>query len=208
MSKEHPISFNSEMVRAILEGRKTQTRRIIKPQPYQISGSDAIASWVWGKNRTYVGSPLFLAEAPYQAGDRLWVRESATVIKVFSGEIHIRYEADKVEAIVEFPSRLKPVIVGQKLANGCYKEAARLWPEVVEVKAQMLQDISEDDAIAEGVQSHCCGYKNYMWPKVKQGSKFPDNARESFRSLWQSIYGVESLEKDWVWVYEFKVGKQ
>jgi hypothetical protein len=140
MSKEHPIIFCSEMVRTILEGRKTQTRRI----------GDRYKNW--------------------QVGDELWVKE--TYYTTTAGLGGISYKASGhflIEGHKWKSSRFMP------------KWAARIWLEVTSIRAERLQDISQEDAKAEGC--------NEWHSEVEQIEKHnhPGNYRNSFHSLWDSI---------------------
>lgn len=138
--KERPILFSGAMVRAILENRKSQTRRRVKPQPKPWALNDAFLEW--GD-----GSPLTLSQlaecGPYGPGMRLWVREtwapwegngSATAWAV--------YRADAPD-IPWTPRRWTPSIFMPR-------RASRITLEVTDVRVQHVQEISEEDARAEG----------------------------------------------------------
>ena len=185
--KERPIIFNDEMVRAIFDGRKTQTRRPIKHTPDE--------DCPYHENGVAVASPYG------RIGDRLWVREcfadDAGGTRKFLGE-HIYYRADP----------LHPVFVdgGWTASIHMPRWASRITLEITSTRIERLHDISEEDATAEGVQTECeevgrrCWF-NYMWP----GTRVSMSAAASFASLWQSIYGAGSWDKPQrVWVYEFK----
>lgn len=179
MIKERQIFFSAEMVRAILGGRKTQTRRVKK----------------YGKLGHY-------APCPYgQPGDVLWVRESYCR-GYFDGGTN-GYKADWTRVAAEYVKEPKwtPSI-------HMPKEAARIWLRIKDVRVERLNAISEADAIAEGVEEviseWCVGYGNYNL----KGDDAPyyDNPVHSFQSLWQAIYGPESWAVNpWVWVIEFEV---
>jgi hypothetical protein len=190
MSKERPILFSGPMVRAILEGRKTQTRRIIKCatgsfwdhrawRPLVVNG--AIAGWVCmnGMNDGHffgAGSPM--PKCPYgKPGDRLWVRE--TWCPDFE-PYTFRYRADGSEMVGRWhPSIHMP------------RWASRITLEVVSVRVERLKVISGDGAYAEGINQQGIGSDAAM---VK-----------SFSDLWESINGPGSWEANpWVWVVEFK----
>jgi hypothetical protein len=209
MMKEHPILFSAPMVRAILEGRKTMTRRVIKLEDltrhpdYDKWYGDRVWSWrvLPYKSWTDRTHESFLSLCPYgQPGDRLYIRESARVINVRGGsrEIDIEYQADKLFATVPYPARLTPAPKGKLLANGTYREASRIRVEITAVRVERLQDISEEDAECEGIQ--------FM-------RDIPDAdetlaARQLFEILWDSInakrgYGWNA--NPWVWVIEFRL---
>lgn len=176
--KERPILFNGDMVRAILSGEKTQTRRVAD------TGLYAVDDTIHGEEIAERERTALLAHCPYgQPGDRLWVRESATVLERMGADrkATIRYEADGAIATVEYPSRLAPIpCVGRKLANGTYREASRITLEIVGVRVERLQDVTDAEARGEG---------------------FKDVG--AFADCWNSIY-KNWHENPWVWVVEFK----
>jgi hypothetical protein len=171
--KERPIIFSGEMVRAILDGRKTQTRRIVKPQPVRenINGIPYFSN----------GFPIDYRNCPYgQMGDSLWVRETFGE----SGLNRIEYKAyPKDGKDFRAVMRWKPSIHMPRWAS-------RITLEIVNVRVERLNDISEEDCLKEGVT---------YWPHEKERIK------ERFSHLWQSIYGQGSWgQNPWVWVIEFK----
>ena len=200
---EKPILFSSEMVRAILDGRKTQTRRIVKPQPEP------------GK----VKSPDI--SCPYGTiKDRLWVRETFSYYRAFGEKLAdnppVIYRADE-DNCGQFPVFLdnQIVYVNQrdlwKPSIYMPRKASRINLEITNIRVEKLQNITEEDAINEGVEifppdSHCGElYKNYNKKEGGDKRKFIF-ARDSFKSLWQSINGPESWDKNpLVWAIEFKV---
>lgn len=209
MRKERPILFSSAMVAALLAGRKTQTRRIVK---YPVKCPDYFISVGESKEQ---GPPL--RWCPYgEAGDFLWVRESFRRIpgNVTGSENdypeEILYKVDGIEGPFK-PSIHMP------------KAASRIWLEVTDIRVERVQDISEQDAIAEGVEKNCKGIieKCVSCSNLKTGCQgegeyfhymrgFDDfsafSAQESFFSLWEKINGKESLDSNpWVWVVSFKV---
>jgi hypothetical protein len=222
------------MVQAILAGRKTQTRRVIKPQPdpeaYMIPNMqhrDGELGVVYDYNQ---GDANPFVKCPYgKIGDVIWVRE--TVIKRADGDTvnhhnmftgNYAYVADcgftMIDYLKQWGGKSKPSI-------HMPKEAARLFLQITSIGVELLNDISEADAIAEGVEDiyamidvkeHC--YKNYMHGKDERtGKSLPvaevcgwdviaDDATHSFKTLWQSINGASSWQADpYVWRIEFKV---
>ncbi len=203
---DRPILFSGEMVRAILDRRKTQTRRVIKPQPYV----DANGNACW-KNSNFgqdlKRTPLFKSLAspipcsstkrvlcPYGApGDQLWVRETwgHTGTGVWSvGQVYyaqdggIIYRADHPNAAGSWFSPLHMP-----------RFASRITLRITDIRVERLQDISEDDARAEGV-----GYKN---PGYLPGTK--GNWIGSFAYLWNKINGPGAWNTNpWVWVVAFE----
>lgn len=233
--KERPILFSGPMVRAILEGRKTQTRRIVKPQPEFIEPS---GRWVWPipKRAQRSGCSTACISAsrewweymppgccPYgQPGSRLWVRETwgiGTRPHPVHGWVDgFEYRAD--ELFIDFGDDI-PIYPHNnfdfsKYDSGKWKPsihmprtASRILLEVTDVRAERLQDISEADAIAEGVESFRPvpgdGPAETLWKNYITGKFTFRTARESFFSLWEFIHGPESWnENPWVWVVSFK----
>jgi len=188
--KERPILFSTPMVQAILEGRKTQTRRIIKPQPFK---KDNIWEYTKKSHATVspdkiLDCPIPPIKCPYGApGDVLWVRET---FRLFKNDFYV-YKAN-----YKFPEafRWKPSIYMPKAA-------ARLWLKITDLRVERLQDITEQDAKSEGVEKYNdLFFKDYTNPE----NKFLC-AKTSFTSLWESINGQESWEENpWVWVVEFE----
>lgn len=178
--KHIPILFSTDMVQAIIDGRKTQTRRVMK------------------------NPEVSMQNCPYgQPGDVLWVRESFG----YTNACELRYKAN-----AEQPKYDKPH-TGWKPSIHMPKTACRIWLQVVSVRAERLHDISEDDAIAEGVKLHEKGvvYLNYQDQKwgLTQFIYNCRTAKESFSSLWKMINGFRDepyawLKNPWVWRIEFK----
>jgi hypothetical protein len=98
------------------------------------------------------------------------------------------------------PSRLKYVPVGRCIPNGCHREASRILLEITDIRAERLNDISQADAIAEGMPP-----SHPSFDVISQSMGYPDFSRSAFAQLWQSIYGEKAWsENKWVWVIEFK----
>ncbi|HHT3723748.1 TPA: hypothetical protein ACTYXS_001446 [Citrobacter freundii] len=199
--------FNGEMVRAILDGRKTQTRRIMKDQPsdgfhptHNGYDLDLNAHWytpgVVDKNgylQPAKKDVFGVADenegyaCPFGAvGDRIWVRETFSPVPDHeepAGCSAILYAADGNGPYGKWvPSIHMP------------RWASRLTLEITCVRVERLRDLSEDDAKSEGITPPSGG--------VLPGWEY----RINFRDLWMSIYGSENWEANpWVWVIEFKV---
>jgi hypothetical protein len=205
--RERPILFSTEMVKAILEGRKTQTRRTkdldlynkINPDywklvgvgSYQKKGHNARTGVAMMANAT---NQTFSDFCPYgNPGDVLWVRETWAKIKEFDGVLYKAAGDDPMRC-----GKWKPSIHMPKVA-------ARIWLEITDIRVERLQDISEEDACAEGVEYKVSRgglyYKDYM---IERDWYF--KAKPSFFSLWRKINGTDSLHANpWVWVISFKV---
>jgi hypothetical protein len=204
--KEHPILFSTPMVNAILEGRKTQTRRVIKPQPHSDSYSISKVPYYielenhWNKwSITDEHGETRLVNCPYgKPGDILWVRETfAPPTKTNCTEYKADWLGDELKAFFDKDHKWKPSI-------HMPKDAARIWLQIIDIRVERLQDISHESAIAEGIELLPNGnYQNYL-KKIKIPS-WP-TAYHSFQSLWESIHSSESWNKNpWLWVVEFKV---
>ncbi len=202
--KERPILFSAPMIRALLAGTKTQTRRIIKDQSigerFSHMTDDGLAHLEWlgdpccGSGVWDVPEYSANVAAPYgQPGDRLWVREC------YSGP-HWMTGVPPREWISGTPlwfwadGRIPTHGDWTKPKPGMHmpRWASRILLEITGVRVERLQDISEADALAEGVP-HSLNLP---------GGRF---ARENFEHLWWTINGDGSWESNpWVWVVEFK----
>lgn len=210
--KERPILFKGEMVRAILEGRKTQTRRIVKLRNRETIGAfwdhgayepffsmAPSQSWVFrykGSDRSMMaalGSPSW--KCPYGIpGDRLWVRETWNPEP--SKPWKASYRASWRDEL--------PPEEGWKPSIHMPRWASRINLEVTGVRVERLKEITEADAKLEGVDS------SPFW-KINEGichrrslDRRP-KAIQRFHELWQSINGLESWNANpWVWVVEFR----
>jgi hypothetical protein len=186
MSTERPIPFSAPMVRAILAGTKTQTRRVVKGWPLELLSTPA------NFTPEYVAHPENKA-CPYgRPGDRLWVRETHMDL----GACYI-YRADpgaeKERALVAPGQRWKPAIHMPRAAS-------RITLEVTGVRVERLQAISEADALAEGIVETCGGYG------LPAGEHYhAADPRQSYFSLWEAINGPGSVEANpWLWCVEFR----
>lgn len=182
MSKEKPILMNSESVRAILGGRKTQTRRVIKPQP-EILSAPMGAKTIWWKGRDGWLPASIREYCPYgKVGDRLWVKETFKIIDSF-----VWYKAD---GMYIKKRKWKPSIFMPHWAS-------RITLEVVDIRVERVQDISREDVIAEG----CEGMQGE--PREKS---LPVH-QVVFADLWDSINAKRGYGWDmnpFVWVIVFK----
>lgn len=273
--KEKPILFNSEMVKAVLDGRKTQTRRVMKNQPNYIGeeikgvGTDYWdfdyayvfdsghihtfdKNGVGGENwNTFQDNERFtealhsainqgFTTTPYgQIGDELWVRETHAIYQTVNHVVRhggrsfsevsdgqCAYKADGFETIDELKDHIR-LMSDSSFENVEVKYdkwlpsihmprwASRIQLKVTDIRVERVQDISEEDSKAEGIgqKTFNCGelvgYKCYTSPVTYQ------SARQSFRTLWDSInknrknkYGsilpYSWSDNPWVWVVEFE----
>lgn len=219
MSKERPIIFSSPMVLALLDGRKTQTRRIIKPQP-EVSSIPNYGTHAWRPDKQeahyfdFQNLKSFETAfnprvcCPYSA-DRLYVRE--TWREAFS-ETHecFAYKADlKYKCGKQTPPDLEQLTAlngGWKPSIHMPKKACRLWLEVVDIRVERLQDISEEDAVCEGARFTNFGnLPGWHFKDIKSHEDCLATAKYAFANLWESINGVNSWTTNpWVWVISLK----
>ncbi|MDQ9425224.1 hypothetical protein [Serratia marcescens] len=208
--KERPVIFNGEMVRAILDGRKTQTRRVMKVQPKPSEtrpgdfwfSSKKLESMVHVSDFTPGNSPiadchLFFQEhcCPFgQAGDRLWVRETF-------GDCGNRlvYRADTEDGAA---SQVKCWVPSIHMP----REACRILLEITAVRVERLNDISEEDAEAEGIDMEALYDSQDCYDCIADHNMTGrPTVKGAFKYLWESIYGVDSWNANpWVWVIKFK----
>lgn len=210
--KERPILFSAPMVRALLSGTKTQTRRAVRkqfapdalvaevgattPEGWQVSGHSGL--W-WDDAGACLEDAV---RCPYgMPGDRLWVRETFAKI---DGQTQPWIETD-YRATYTHGDRLGDSLGIKKRwtpAIHMPRAASRITLEVTGVRVERLQDISEADAIAEGVgdQPRLAGYS------PKAGCQWePQDPRDLYAQLWEQINGPGSWEVNpWVWVIQFK----
>ena len=200
--KEHPILFSTPMVQAILAGRKSQTRRIIKPQPHssareivssnQWKGKDFVARFKYDDQDIYEVTNLY--RCPYgQPGDHLWVRETFSIIgtevsrdpgsyAIIDEAPQYVYKGQK-QPHIEKLLKWKPSIFMPRTAS-------RITLLITDIRVERLQDISNEDAIAEGINMG-------ETPCIE-----PMNA---YAILWESINGKGSWDANpFVWVIKFE----
>ena len=228
--RERPILFSGPMVRAILEGRKTQTRRVAKPQPpidAEAVGANSYEgpegpAWFWWKgNRderkfwppTTGGANSI--HCPFgQPGDRLWARET-WMPKSWSAEGgwgEIEYAADGAARQVEgdwsfsqaYPSS-RPVTAWRPSIH-MPRWASRITLEITRVRVERVQDITEADAIAEGVTVATLGNAGWLGPDAPEGAGYSYVPR-GFAATWDDINGPRGhgwSVNPWVWVIDFE----
>ena len=201
MSNQKPILFRTPMVQAILNWRKNQTRRtkgleIINANPNNfefIRVWDGYAKFCHNGNHL---DELYIKCLYGKVGDVLWVRETWI-------ESNHPLKKFLYKASVERESGLK---IKYKPSIHMPKEACRIFLKITNIRVERLKDITEEDAIAEGICYHHNGYyKNYLLKKGEKDYSFGCDPVHSFETLWQSINGQQSWEVNpWVWVIEFE----
>jgi hypothetical protein len=212
--KERPILFSGPMVRAILDSTKTQTRRIIKPQPsdyFEPKVGNYCPTMVDKRTgEVYPGKECFGAYSEDEAriclygkpGDRLWVRETWGTANSWNGvkpsdlPIDLTRQTPHCEIFfkADDAAGLFPLNVWRPSIH-MPRQASRITLEIISVRVERLQDISEADAKSEG----CSDQRNV------EGVMMWTSAKEAYMDLWESINGKGSWNADpWVWVIEFR----
>lgn len=219
--KERPVPMIGEMVRATLDGRKTQTRRVVKPQPVSVWGQGV---GVAGRSDPRTGrSPQVgryfvhcsttvdhsaFVPCPYGVpGDRLWVREKwRPILNMGPGPIgRVSYKSDNGSKSiwgdgVDFPAEWAKR-KGWRPSIHMPRWASRITLEVADVRVERVQEISEEDARAEGVRP------TTVKELTALGAGTRPSWRKSFEGLWDSINAARGFGWDanpWVWVVDFK----
>lgn len=205
--KERPILFSGPMVRAILEGRKTQTRRVVKPQPFMVLSAADWHSRAMSGVDPYGCRPMgshvleeMGATCPHgTVGDRLWVREAWGLWDTLPNDgperARIFYRSTDSDLHECRHQLWRPSIHMPRWAS-------RITLEITGVRVERLQEISDADCRAEG----CC-HRSWNVTDWKHPHHECDWSieRGNFASLWSSINGPESWSANpWVWVIEFK----
>lgn len=196
-----PILFKTDMIRAILDGRKTMTRRAIKPQPashlgcklgFCVAGDKKdIGKFGFGEHEC--GGRIHFVRPPCLTGDILYIRETWRKSPFTS---HYIYRADGDEGIFaqSYDSEIMDDTVCRwRPSIHMSKEAARIWLKVVDVRVERLRDIPPDEAIKEGTKE-----------------QFPPLAVDEFHKIWNATIKKPNLDRygwdanPWVWVIEFE----
>lgn len=190
--KERPILFNAPMVRAILSGQKTQTRRICKPRSDWLLGSRCVLmphELAGEVNQGQYGNSPF-----GQPGDRLWVRE-AWALDDNGHEEWAVFRADGDEAAKPDGAHWSP-------STRMPRWASRITLEIISVRVERLQGITADDAMAEGIVRQGDG----GYAADKDGRHYhAASAWHAYASLWEQINGAGSWATNpWVWVVKFR----
>ncbi|WP_210461723.1 morphogenetic protein [Pantoea ananatis] len=207
--KERPILLNAEMVRAVLDGRKTQTRRMLTPrQLNMIDGAASIGEcYLLESGHQHENSQSYYREwCPLGVvGDRLWVRETFAGHYIDDDQIQgIKDGRDKASDLFEYRADYPngaQAVEGWTPSIHMPRWASRITLEITGVRVERLNAISQEDAHAEGLE--LTGWRpTYSDPDSGGEVMTP---YDNFAELWSSIYGEESWQANpWVWVIEFK----
>ena len=229
--QEHPILFSGPLVRAILDGKKTQTRRIIRPPhgigwvaggPIIRTAADLADPWFrWEREQSFAELEFRDVRCPLgKPGDRLWVRETWRLTDFAS------YDTDRYSAAVEMradgarPFRKEggPEMLHERCdwrpSIHMPRWASRISLEVTDVRVQRLQEITEAEIGTEGVRLDDGGVAACAFERAEyyQSGGSPIGGRSpevcGFAALWDSIYGRSAGgswgENPWVWAVSFK----
>lgn len=229
--KERGILMNAESVRAILDGRKVQTRRVVRPQPprnayFNEGGGDLVRFWVPATFASGSNHPIYDEEirVPYQIGDSLWVRETFATREDFDGTespermarytyyraTHSDFDPRDPHHWHNYGGRWRPSIHMPRWAS-------RITLRVTDVRVERVQDISVDDARAEGIQP-CqkldsfsgLGYLQKLYGGAYYGMEYDNDwvrCVGPFACLWDSINDKRGFGWDtnpWIWVISFE----
>lgn len=207
-----PILFNTDMVRAILDGRKTVTRRIVK-SPYFVDDSGAVSLGMrtaprGGKLERQIGAMPY-PDSPYRINDILYVRETWC----FNPKLkEFYYKANRKKGAKA------PYVLKWRPSIHMPKKAARIWLKVTDVRVERLQDITDDGCMQEGIQAWTKDGKLYKYyPADKDGdfpncewSDCPRSPMDAMIRVWNSTINKSELSNygwdanPWVWVIEFE----
>jgi hypothetical protein len=207
--RERGLLMSGPMVRAILDDRKTKTRRVMNPQPAFFGES---ATWInWRHGKRVGGGKDFSAFAahavdrcPYgQPGDRLYVRETHLLMKETPGNYEEVMYVDHEDHDICYPTKGSKYDLGWRVCPGIHMKRihSRLTLEITEVRVERLQEITREDAIAEG----CVGWASRDFESGQSDDgQYPE---EEFRDLWNNLnekrgYGWDT--NPWVWVLSFR----
>jgi len=201
--KEQPIIMSGAMVRALLDGSKTQTRRPLRKQPLDILPMNVPNEWIGLMSRNPNKGVVFKCKYG-QVGQRLWVRETFYINEQLWVDDHFEpdgrtvYKADKDNPDI-FKGAWKPSIHMPRWAS-------RIDLEITEVRLAELNDMTEEDAKAEGIYSNSIyGDTGFHWVSKDSGY---ETAIIAFERLWDSLYAQRGYGWEtncFVWVLTFKV---
>jgi len=196
--KERPMMFNAEMVRAILDGRKTQTRRIVKSDCMDIGEKDDGTLWPW---REHDNGGDYWYPCPFgEVGDHIWVREAFRVHSKATDVATLVYRASERNSWTEQTHRVPVMACGKPVSPEKWtpsihmpRWASRITLEITGVRVERIASISTESARAEG------------YPAERAADGGDSDPWLWFRDLWDGIYPEQSFKANpWVWAIEFK----
>lgn len=209
-----PILMRADMVLAILDGRKTQARRIIKPQPPMFAGSwyQRGPDHMWHEpkypNRWWFVSPsgkenhVAPIDAPYAVGDHLWVRETwrevpTTAYRASEGVTYTINPSDPSSCAIYRAGWDRSGVWSWRPSIHMPKWASRITLEITDVRVEQIRDISDDDICAD-----LGAPREWLGPGPEP---YPRGHRGAWRQLWNIVNGEGAWETNpWVWVITFK----
>ncbi|MCB1534883.1 MAG: hypothetical protein KDJ44_09195 [Rhodoblastus sp.] len=200
---DRPIIFSATMVRALLDGSKTQTRRLVKPQPGDIDRVFQMDDGSWHVT-AHDGSHMSALRIPYAPGDRLWVREAWAKVSVAP-----------IVATIDAPWTVYRACDNRTDYGGPWKPSihmarnqSRLTLIVEGVKVERLQDISREDAIAEGLTLASAQIEQFWrWPEPLHENLWL-SPKIAYADLWRTIHGPGAWDANpWVAAISFRVVK-
>ena len=213
------ILMNAEMTKAILDGRKVQTRRVTKERIFRINESNDITFWCEKESRyIFLNASDFIRKfSKYKKDEVIWVREPAKIDMRFTEEIHFHYLADSTSSKLSIPKRfIKDGFVTDWMAHcngvliGCIKEMARIFLKITDVRVKRLQDIEYEDILAEGFLNGSYEMKpsSKLYSNDTHGEiDFEeDSAMEWWINTWNKTApkGYKWDDNPYVFVYEFE----
>ena len=220
---EHPIIFSTELVKAILDGRKTQTRRIVKDNCLQSISFEKMSpvmnsppfykngEWLYELQSAVDDTEYFKLKCPYgKVGDTLYVKEGYQIWTRYYGitEVIGRYLADNTAFRLTLTKKEDDLLEARKFPRRntpgrfMYKSLTRIFLEITNIRVERVQDINDKDVLAEGIEGDIYGEEIGISPTSE-----PRSARIYFMELWDSLnakrgYGWDS--NPFVWCIEFK----
>ena len=222
---DKPIIFSAPMVRALMDWRKTQTRRVLKvqpPEPCEFAGFYSVPLSGAFQCRFQGDTTIYTQRLPYAVGDRLWVREAHYMTD--TGDYEIAVYAEDANAVQEHFDLINSIAAQHNLADTWKaphlrlrspihmpRWASRLTLTVTDVRVQRLQDISEDDAWAEGCRRGDATDNGGYFPADETdpsgiGWRGWDCACDWYADLWNSLHGPGAWDANpWVAAYSFTV---
>lgn len=219
--KELPIIMGPESVRAILDGRKTQTRRVVNKKALERFKFSPSGELLGSFNESHPDWEIYptIDDAPYKVGDRLWVRE--TYCTVMGGPPFglCFYRADSESIVIETQYGTQYMSPDWKSPMFMPKAMSRIMLEVTNIRVERVQDICWDDCIREGICSltlpeNLGNQELYEWLEKKSAPrpliKSIEDLKESYRVAWNDLNakrGYPWESNPWVWVISFKLSE-